>query len=734
MKSREEQMMHHLKTCCPESMKVWEDIIEWKQQRKDGFHGSDQSNQPHADTNNVGKERPLVSATVTNIFNSTTGKTITHSRKVRRLSRGSSHVKGEAEDNSRVGNGSVGALKTLAANLSPVPGTTAANSVATGNPAARLSSPQHTMLTPTQLRYFHRVCTIAVASQKLDLSFFEDPVIVELFHAVRPGMVANEQLPKRHQFVGDRDVRKTKPGSIEEYAMEQVTTDLGYIVRSLKRYEGLKTSVHCPVPFKTTDQSIKVPSSKLVCGGELSCRIVPAMHSTKRSSSTGIGDSKLASRELDPAVALASAIEKQLRMTSIVLGRAVLGDEREAKRVVAKPGKVSGLAAQYEAMNDPDEAIECTGLSYIGSYLVTTTAMRAETESKPHPPGTIRRAHRLLALRWPMIHFASHGCLEEQLNLLLKDILTNLPHEDFAEPLEQASAAIRAVQRLEESPTIASINWKEELLQAVSETIVGASVEIDQAQELLEVQNRICLSSWTSAPRALAHLLRLKAAHISFARKFWTNEGFPSELRVFLEDDFWKKLELAENLMRPLERASLVFEPEKGSSLTDGPTVPNMGDMVHVFCSLFHMWTQNGCSYAAQRVERRWRDFEQPLMLLAFLLHPAYTHEAKAFLLKQTQDDGLFSVKYLSNAVLGYTIKYLASELNGDPPLSIPLLKRQASAYLDRIRRGEIHQEPSMQMMQDDWREYWAYQTSTPELSRFAMFVLSVTVQASHPH
>jgi hypothetical protein len=153
-----------------------------------------------------------------------------------------------------------------------------------------------------------------------------------------------------------------------------------------------------------------------------------------------------------------------------------------------------------------------------------------------------------------------------------------------------------------------------------------------------------------------------------------------------------------------------------------------MADMVFSFYALYHCWNATSSPEVADLVEKRWSRYENPWMILAFIFHPTYTEEARAFLQEQTKQDGLFSAKYLSNAILGYTVKFLASELTADPPLSIPVLKRQASEYMDRLERGEVENSASMRMKKD-WKEYWSFQTSTPELSKFVLFLLSVSVQ-----
>ncbi|CAB9512728.1 transposon protein [Seminavis robusta] len=714
MKSREEQMMHHLKTCCPESMRVWEDIIDWKTSRRTNSAKTGMKTNNSA-TIGSSRKRQLISASSTGI-NSATGKP-TKTAQNKKVKRGGA----ASVDFEGVESGSFGAENMSFLSPSKKPGVSLPSS-------SRAVGADPTKLNPTQLRYFHKVCSLAIASQKLPYSFFEEPVMMELFHILRPGLVTNGQLPTRSQFTGDG----TNKGYIEKYAMEQVSLDLGQIVRSLKRYEGLKAALACqPVVAKAS----LVPPSTLTCGGELSCRVVPAMHAIQRKQST-------ATHKEDPAVALAAIFERMLKATSVVLGRAILGDEEKTMEVTGQVNK-SNQPIKHEATEaiDPTQGSrsesnndeqQSVGFSSIGSCLLQTATNEHEKQSTAYPPGTLGRAQRILALRWPMISFLSHGCLEEQLNLLMKDLLTKLPGDDLLEPLEQAFSALRAIEQLSE-PTSPGQTLFEGLSKAVNDSYLGGSGTNDQVRELLPVKGCVLWSSWICAQRAFAMLLRIKVACKMFVGQNSLGPGFPSDLIVLADIGFWEKLERAECLIRPIIKASLKFVPEKGSnSIVDEQTIaPTMADVVHLFYSLAHLWKLSGGSSAAKLVERRWKQYEQPWFLLAFVLHPAYTEEAKAFLKKQTKEDGLFSAKYLANAVLGYTVKYLAAELTADPPLSMSVLKRQTSEYLDKVERGEVTTNETSMQMQKDWKEYWTCQTTSPELSKFALFILSVTVQAN---
>lgn len=733
MKSREEQMMHHLKNCCAESQTVWEDIIAWKARRK----GMEVADMAAGKKRNDKKRNHRDSSMHTNEDGS--------SMEPHDHDEGSPKISGDVNSNEKVRRTTSFKNMEITDDCSVGPASSHANNIrhTTTTSHRGQQSVEHTKLNATQLRYFHKICTIAMAARDLEFAFFEDPLIKELFHIVRPAMVSNGQLPTRKLIAGGaaNGSTSTKSSSsssyIEKYAAEQITNDMYRIIRSLRRYEGLKATVIASIGRVVTGGNI--PSSTLVCGGELSCRVVPAMTTTQTWE-----DAELAalpgvqghSREYD-ILALVHSVETQLRVTARYLGKSIIGDNQDLVHLQTKNSSGdSVMGMQGAAIDNQDqhngthkvELREFTGLPYIGACLLPGDY---GTRRAGYTVTAVNHARNILSYRWPMVHFISAGCLiEVQLNLLFKDILVD--HHDrsgnFREPTEQAIHAIYVLQQLTNVPSYKA--WRESLLMCVAGTYGDdGQSEKKIALGLLGKRKHIFWSRWTRVQGALASLLRIKSALVYFAGKHFAENDFPNELRSFSDEYFWKKIELAETIIRPLVRASSTFIPQKATENRDnGLVAPTMADLVHTFYSLYYAWARDGCGLAAKQVEKRWRKYEHPWMILAFVLHPGFTREARCFLRRQSHEDGLFSTKYLSNAILGYTVKYLASELAGEHPLSISQLKRQASEYLDSVESGDIDSGASTQMKRD-WKEYWSYQTSTPELSKFALFLLGITVQ-----
>jgi len=694
MKSREEQMMHHLKTCCPESLQAWNEIIAWKAKRKGvdvtemttTADGSKTKQQKKKKT----KKRDGSAATAT------VNENAPYKKSRQSTPSSTNHT---MDLYSSFGKGGWSVSQSDHANTA----------------TAAFPPVEHTALNATHQQYFHKICTIATAIHNLPGSFFESPVIKELFHCVRPAMVENGQLPTKQQLMN------AKNGYIAKYATEQVLNDMNRVISFLRRYDGLKAAiiVRTSTRSSTLDEEMR-RSCTLVCGGEVSCRIVPAIQRMDTDRTDLVFQQGGTS---DNVAAIVNCVEGQLRMGARALGKSILGDETPLMSRKDDNMTAEGEAAPVsEEKNEEKRRIqESTGIALIASCLLIRDTATCDDDA-------LKRAQRILSYRWPMICFLSIECLENQLNRLFNQLLVKLPIEDFQEPLECFSSTLRELQELGRRSNPEFVELKESLLKYVRNTY-GSEHE-QSALNLLDGNNFLFCTSWTPLQKGLASLLRIKRAFAFFAEEQSSNPHLPKQLRCLADPLFWKKIEVAEALIRPLARAALTFKPENEAVSKDSKTTPpTLADLVHILYSLWYAWTTAGLTEAVELVENRWRQYEHPLMILAFLLHPGYIQQAQAFLTKQSQEDGLYSAKFLSNAILGYTVKYLATELAGKQPMSIPLLKKQASEYLYSLENDSINRSQASWQMKNDWKEYWSYHTSMPELSKFALFILGITVQ-----
>eukprot|EP00170_Pyropia_yezoensis_P000579 contig_2860_g580 len=90
--------------------------------------------------------------------------------------------------------------------------------------------------------------------------------------------------------------------------------------------------------------------------------------------------------------------------------------------------------------------------------------------------------------------------------------------------------------------------------------------------------------------------------------------------------NFWSELAAAETIIRPIAKASFVFERDDAT----------MADAIGIYGCLFHhlasACTHCGRARLCDNIKRRWAQDEQVIFLLAFCLHPHYMRAARALL------------------------------------------------------------------------------------------------------
>eukprot|EP00644_Phytophthora_capsici_P017236 jgi/Phyca11/122534/e_gw1.48.316.1 len=153
-----------------------------------------------------------------------------------------------------------------------------------------------------------------------------------------------------------------------------------------------------------------------------------------------------------------------------------------------------------------------------------------------------------------------------------------------------------------------------------------------------------------------ASLLRVRSALEDLAHDSRNDPEFPSALNVFRDELFWKNLTDAERVIRPLPYAS----------------------------------------YLTPAVEKRWANCEQPLMLLAFALHPLYVTHARSMTKAHDNTVFLMSTDGISAAADYYYRRYIDPDsrgltgdvdkwLNGEfTPKNLPTLQIQM-VYFSRM-------------------------------------------------
>lgn len=210
--------------------------------------------------------------------------------------------------------------------------------------------------------------------------------------------------------------------------------------------------------------------------------------------------------------------------------------------------------------------------------------------------GQCARARRILVLRWPRIVFLF--CFAHQINLLVKDVLTRV----FKSVAAEAAAMINTLSR-------STSKWLPSL-RACMRKFYGVQLEVYMIAD----------TRWNSAQSAFASLLRVKSALKLFVLTYRSDPTFPDVFLPAENEDFWRHLAITEETIRPLTLASYVLQRDK-CTLAEG---------LHVFGKIYRAFQVTGDDEIVRCVEQRWMACEQPLYMLAYILHPTFLVQAKS--------------------------------------------------------------------------------------------------------
>lgn len=162
----------------------------------------------------------------------------------------------------------------------------------------------------------------------------------------------------------------------------------------------------------------------------------------------------------------------------------------------------------------------------------------------------------------------------------------------------------------------------------------------------------VCDTRWNSIQMCLASLLRVRSALRSFA----VDEVIlPADLDPLADPNFWSGLATAENILRPVAAMSFVLE-KQGTTLAH---------VMHALGLLYqHLMLVNDESdlpFVMEDVCKRWAAQEQPLYILAYLLHPRFTDTALK-VMERMQHSGsyapYFTIQSLARAASAYFNKW----------------------------------------------------------------------------
>jgi hypothetical protein len=125
---------------------------------------------------------------------------------------------------------------------------------------------------------------------------------------------------------------------------------------------------------------------------------------------------------------------------------------------------------------------------------------------------------------------------------------------------------------------------------------------------------RIIDVCWNSAQASFASILQICSALKMVDAAYGTAPDFPSSLHV--SEAFFEELSEAEKIVQPLTKASLYMQHDFNT----------LADVINMFGIVYQSFGKISQRTELQGLlEKRWSQQEQPIVFLAFMLHPKYT-------------------------------------------------------------------------------------------------------------
>ena len=176
-----------------------------------------------------------------------------------------------------------------------------------------------------------------------------------------------------------------------------------------------------------------------------------------------------------------------------------------------------------------------------------------------------------------------------------------------------------------------------------------------------------------------------------------------------MDDSFWSKISQLSTLMQPYCGALDKLQLDKA----------RLSDVALSFGYLLKFWEDNTNRSLAEgmisRLEKRWNDWEQPLLLLALALHPKYC-------LKKFNPD-LESINFVT---MGNWLSYYYKAWSLNKPTK---LLAQFESY--RVKKPPFNDE-TYDQFDDDILAYWYYcSTMCKELGFVATKIFSICVNSA---
>nr|CAG8612558.1 9116_t:CDS:2 [Entrophospora candida] len=234
-----------------------------------------------------------------------------------------------------------------------------------------------------------------------------------------------------------------------------------------------------------------------------------------------------------------------------------------------------------------------------------------------------------------------------------------------------------------------------------------------------------CATRWNSHYHCYSSLLRTKFALKMLVSKYAPIEyeaddnytgndendrKMPLEIcRIVDDEDWWRDIKKLEKLLLPFCGALNKLQTDNA----------RLHDVLHCFAYFYKMWKeypdQNLGAGMIIRLEKRWQIWEQPLLLLSFILHPEYRD--KIFL----QNNTSISIAKLSEWMIYYFCVWF---------------KKAPDTLLGELQNYRRQNFPfhniSLKQFNDGVLGFWDFVSAyTPDLSMFSIKVFAICVNTA---
>jgi hypothetical protein len=178
-----------------------------------------------------------------------------------------------------------------------------------------------------------------------------------------------------------------------------------------------------------------------------------------------------------------------------------------------------------------------------------------------------------------------------------------------------------------------------------------------------------------------------------------------------MNNSFWELLTKLENILIPYCRILNILQTDKA----------RLFEVLHGFGFLYQFWQKypenNIANEVLIKLQKRWEQWEQPLLILSWLLHPAY--KTKYF-----EESSKSKISYLH---LGKWLIYYYKVWTGNEPKSILM-------EFDEFSQGSKYpfDNASVAQFGNDIHKYWCWVRSAyPEIGTVGARLFGICVNAA---